>query len=195
MQSQYGQYGLALSEEEISKFLLAEVEPVFHCLTGEKSYRAAARLSHGVYFPCVEFKSASQLVDHAIRRFNEARDGLTRCTYREMVHLQLCVHNMISPYCIEGVEQSPYALPVKNKELLHDSFDALGLDIYGNYLPFIAVMDDGKKFCFAYNPETNFLNLPDGYTADQIIEVIPNRKLPQKLYGTRLPFACYLSTL
>ena len=191
------QYGLALREEEISKFLLAEVEPVYHFLTGEKSYRAAARLSHDVYFPCVEFKSASQLVDHAIRRFDEARDGQTRRAYREMVHLQLCVHNMISPYCIDGVEQSSYALPVKHKELLHDAFGALGLDVYSNSLPFVAVMEDGKKFCFSFSVdvETNFLDLPDGYTADRMIEVIPNRKLPQKLYGSRLPFSCYLSTL
>ncbi len=192
MRSQYG-----LTEEEISEFLLAEVKPVFHFLTGERSYRAAARFNDGAYFPCVEFKSASQLVDRAIRRFNEARDGITRCTYREMVQLQLCVHNMISPYCIAGVEQSPYALPVNHKELLQNAFEALGLDVYGNSLPFVAVMEDGKKFGFSFSVEveTNFLDLPDGYATDQIIEVIPNRKLPQKMCGGRLPFSCYLSTL
>src|SRR5262249_38143101 len=158
---------------------------------------AAARLGDRAHFPCVEFKSASQRVDHAIRRFDEARDGITGCTYREMVRLHLCVNNLISPYCIVGVEQSPYALRGNHKEILHDAFEALGLDVYGNYLPFVAAMEDGKKFGFAFtvDPETNFLNLPDGYTADQIIEVIPNRKLPQKMYGGRLPFSCYLSTI
>jgi len=191
------QYGLTLTEEEITRFLLAEVEPVFHFQTGEKSFRAAVRLSDGAYFPCVEFKSASQLVDRSIHKFDELKDETVRRKYRDQVYITLCLNNMISPRCICSVERSSYALPANHRELLRDAFDAFGLDIYGNYLSCVAVMDDGKKFYFSFtvDPETNFLDLPDGYTADQIIQVIPNRKLPQKQYSTRLPFACYLSTL
>jgi len=182
-------------EKGIIDFLLAEIEPVFDFYSGEKSYPASARLHDGTYLPCVAFKPASRLVDRAIRKFEEAKDGTARITYREMVHLQCCIHNMISPHNVEIVTRSPYALSAQHLEILHSAFEALQLDPVGNYLPFVAEMVDGKRFNFYFVPETQFLDIPEGYDATQIVGINPNRTLPDKRYGHKLTFECYLSSL
>ncbi|GAA4273634.1 hypothetical protein U6A24_18305 [Aquimarina gracilis] len=160
-----------MKKEEIIKFLKTEIEPLEDQFLG-LGYRASVYLKDGTYLPAVIFRNPNKKVDRAIRRFKEERDnkGIISWAknedgYREIVKTFVTRGNKINDYDIEKVEKSPFAFP--NETL----FSIKGETTMG-WTGFVAKMSDGKTFGFGTSFLMEFFQMPTGYQATEIVDII-----------------------
>ena len=157
-------------EEEIIKFLKEEIEPLQDSAYG-LGYRAAAYLKDGTYLPCVIFRNPSTIIQLAIRRFKEEMNGngifnkTKGVGYYNIVKNFVTGGNRINDYDILRVEKSKYALPLLIQKQI------TGETTMG-WTGFAAKMKDGKYIGFGTSFNFEFFSLPDGYSVDDITEII-----------------------
>lgn len=204
-----------MTSVEIIEFLKSEIEPIEDQSLGF-GYRASVYLKDGTYLPAVVFRNPKLNTDLAIKRFKEEKSGKGiinwgkgKDAYREIVKLFVTGGNRISDYNIEKVQKSPFAFP---KEILKTIRGETTMAWTG----FAAKMKDGEIFGFGTSFLMDFFQMPEGYQATDIEEIInhsyisktgelKSHKVPfhdrpddydeQALFRERPYFECYLEGL
>lgn len=199
--------------ENIIRFLKDNIEPLNDSIYG-LSYRASAYLTDGVYLPCVIFRNPKSTVNLALRRFKEEQKGKgifgkSAASYFKIVEHFVTSGNQINDYDIEKVEKSKYAFPISTLKQIR-SETTMG------WTGFAAKMKDGKYFGFGTRFLTDFFQMPDNYSTEDIIEIVnhsyvskngeihshnvPFLKFPDDwekdmIYRERPYFVCYIDNL
>lgn len=78
------------------------------------------------------------------------------------------------------VEASPFALPAAHQRALRAAGETrMGMTV------FVGRMDDGAQFNFEVgDPGVEFIEVPEGYTADRLVEVLPGSHIVSgRIYG------------
>lgn len=156
--------------EEIIDFLKTNVQPLPDTGYG-LGYRAAVYLKDNTYLPCVIFRNPKTMIDLAISRFDEEREGNgilpndSGQGYMEIVKTFVTSGNCINHYDILRVEKSKYVLP-----------DNIAGQIEGEttmgWTGFVMKMKDGKHFSFGTSYHYEFFDMPENYAPSDIVEVI-----------------------
>lgn len=156
--------------ENIIKFLKDNVEPLHDNAYG-LGYRASVYLTDGTFLPCVIFRNPKSTVNLAIRRFKEEQTGksiFSRSSglgYYEIVKTFVANGNRINEYDIDRVEKSEFAFPLTIQCQIR------GETTMG-WTGFAAKMKDGKYFGFGTTFHWEFFQMPDGYSVEDIDEII-----------------------
>lgn len=156
--------------EDIIKFLKDNIEPLEDSAYGA-GYRASVYLTDGTFLPCVIFRNPKTIVNLAIRRFKEEQTGKTIFSrssgfgYYDIVKNFVARGNCINDYDIDRVEKSRFAFPLAVQRQIH------GETTMG-WTGFAAKMKDGKYFGFGTNFRNEFFEMPNGYSVDDIEEII-----------------------
>ena len=159
-----------LQAENIISFLKENIEPLEDNVSG-KGYRASAYLTDGTFLPCVTFYNNQRTIDLAIRRFKEEQSGKSVFSkssgmgYRDIVKTFVTSGNCINHYDIAKVEKSKFAFPNHVIKQIHGETKM-------GWTGFVARMKDGEQFAFGTDWHIAFFNMPDGYVADDIQEII-----------------------
>ncbi len=199
--------------EKIIKFLKDNIEPIEDNIYG-LGYRASANLTDGTYLPCVIFRNPKSTVNLALRRFKEEQKGKgifgkSAASYFKIVEHFVTSGNRINDYDIDKVEKSKYAFPISILRQIR------GETTMG-WTGFAAKMKDGNYFGFGTRFLTEFFQMPDNYSTDDIIEIvnhsyvlkngeIRSHKVPfsnwpddyekNLIYRERPYFICYIENL
>ena len=162
------------------------------------SYRCAAHLSDGLYLPCVLISSGQERTRLAVRRFQETREDAekppaqrrfgTGMQYEDIVRSFTTRGNTVNDYDIAGLERSPFAIPL-------DVLRQVRGETSMGWTQFTGVMADGKEFSFGTSFHTEFFQMPDGYTGDDLVRVFSHNRLPGELLRARPFFVCYVEGL
>ena len=178
-----------MTTEEIIKFLKSEIEPLEDQNIG-LGYRASVYLKDGTYLPAVVFRNPKLKVDQAIKRFKEEKSGKgiinwgkEKDTYREIVKLFVTSGNKINDYDIDKVEKSPFAFPIEILKTIRGETTMA-------WTEFAARMKDGKIFGFGTSFLMDFFQLPNGYKATDIEEIINHSYISKtgELKSHKVPF-------
>jgi hypothetical protein len=181
-------------EEDLCKFLEKEVEPICYGELKEKAYRAAAYLEDNTYISCVLFRNSYAQADRAIQEFDRVKNNPPidkRINYRSYVRAFTTGDNIIASNIISKIEKSRYAISVPCYNKL-----ALMMEKEGGGISFRGIMDDGKKYDFFIESNFEFIDMPEGYNASQLVEIISHDRrddfqdLKEKFY-----FNCYLDCI
>jgi hypothetical protein len=199
--------------ENIIRFLKDNIEPLEDNVYG-LSYRASAYMIDGTYLPCVIFRNPKSTVNLALRRFKEEQKGkgffgTSSASYFKVVEHFVTSGNRINDYDISKVEKSKFAFPVSTLKQIR------GETTMG-WTGFAAKMKDGKHIGFGTSFLTEFFQMPDNYSPDDIAEIINHSyvlknggirsyKVPflnppddceeAEIYRERPFFICYLDNL
>jgi hypothetical protein len=156
--------------EDIIKFLKDNIEPLEDNSFG-LGYRASVYLTDGTFLPCVIFRNPKTVVNLAIRRFKEeqTKKGLfnrsSGASYYNIVKNFVTNGNYINEYDIDRVEKSKFAFPLTIQKQIK------GETTMG-WTGFALKMKDGKHFGFGSTFLWQFFQMPEGYSVDDIEEVI-----------------------
>ncbi|HXC16627.1 MAG TPA: hypothetical protein VNV60_04220 [Holophagaceae bacterium] len=113
--------------------------------------------------------------------------------YPDIVKTFVASGSQVASYEIARIERSPFAL----------SFERL-MEIRGEtsmgWIQFTGRMSDGNEFEFGTTWGHEFFMMPEGYSASDLIKVIPAErgarpKEGQAIYRERQSFTCYLDGL
>jgi hypothetical protein len=157
-----------MESKEILKYVKKNIKPLKD-YDGSPLYRCSAILNDGIYLPCVAIKSAKICVDHVIKRFEETRKDknlLKSVGYRSIVESFVCSGNRLNDYDVKTIDKSPYAIPVAR-------MSEMGGETSMGWTEFTGVMDDGSDYCFGTAFHTMFFDMPEGYTAERLVKLIP----------------------
>nr|WP_299167677.1 hypothetical protein [uncultured Allomuricauda sp.] len=178
-----------MKNTEIIQFLKDNIEPLEREFEG-KLYRCSAHLKDGTYLPCVVFQNPEPTVNRAIKRLKEERTGKSIFAkssgvdgYRDMVKLYTTGGNKVNEYDIVRVEISPFAFP---KNIL----SAIRGETTMSWTGFGVKMKDGKEFGFGTSFLFEFFQMPDGYVANDIDEILNHRymSISGELKEHKVPF-------
>ena len=134
-------------------------------------YRASVYLTDGTFLPCVIFRNPKTTVNLAIRRFKEEQTGKSifnrsaRLGYYDIVKRFVSSGNCINDYDIDRVEKSMFAFPLAIQRQIQ------GETTMG-WTGFAAKMKDGKYVGFGTTFHWEFFQMPKGYSADDMEEII-----------------------
>lgn len=170
--------------------------PINDGLTGNV-YRCAARLTDGLFLPCVAVRSSEPNVDLALRRFEETRADAAlpvherrfsaRMQYRDVVRSFITSGSSVDWYLISSLEPSDFALdPERLGEIRGET--SMG------WTRFVCVMRDGSEFAFGTPWNIEFFFMPPGYTARDVVRILPDEARGEPVYKDRPFFTCYLET-
>jgi hypothetical protein len=178
-----------MRESEIIVWLNSNIEPLGGYDGQQRLYRCSAKLIDGTELPCVMISSLNDRVNQAIKRFKDTRHTNE---YQTIVAVFVCKGNRINPHEIKELNESPYAIP---KERMRE---IKGETLMG-WTQFIAQMRDGAEFQFGTTFSTEFFDIPKGYTAKDIIKIIPaergQSRLKEYCYREKPYFNCYVEGL
>ncbi|UMY65108.1 MULTISPECIES: hypothetical protein [unclassified Flavobacterium] len=158
--------------DDIIKFLTAYIEPVDDNVYGV-GYRAAVYLKDGTFLPCVIFRNPTTMVNLAIRRFKEEQTQKnifgrpSARGYYTVVKSFVTTGNCINARDIDRVEKSRFAFPLPIQSQIR------GETTMG-WTGFAARMKDGTYIGFGTTSHWDFFEMPDGYSVDDIEEIIPH---------------------
>lgn len=158
-------------------------------------YRCAARLIDGLFLPCVAVRSSEPTVDLALRRFEETRADAalparqrrfgSGMTYRDIVRSLTTTGSSIDWYQIASLEPSDFAIaPERLREIKGET--SMG------WTRFVCVMQDGCEFSFGTSWNIEFFHMPAGYTAHDVVRILPDEARGEPVYKDRPFFTCYL---
>lgn len=186
-----------VKEADIIKWVKTNIEPLEDYSTSSKLYRCSVVLNDGLELPGVVFRPKKNWVDLAIKRFKEfpIKNGnlLNRgMNYRSIVETFICSGNRINYYDIKELKESPFAIPLERmREIKGET--SMG------WTQFTARMADGNEFEFGTTFLTEFFNMPNGYSAKEIIKIIPavrGQSIDTKVcYRERPHFECFIDGL
>ncbi len=179
-----------MDEEDIFRFLEKETEPIPDII-GNKTYtayRASVYLKDNTYLPCVKFKSFRGIVELAIQRFEEVKiDKNTSYmeSYPEIIGRFIAAKSTLWSVDVSRVEKSPYAIP-------YSYLKKMGGETRMGWTSFTVIMNDGKQFQFGTSYSWEFFEMPEGYDACKIVEIIPNKNTSPQVFREKPFFNCYL---
>ncbi|WP_432670580.1 hypothetical protein [Flavobacterium sp. SM2513] len=200
--------------EEKIKFLKDNIEPLSDQIYGN-GYRASAYMTDGTFIPCVRFRNSKPITELAVKRFNDERKGKSIFSrdsgmgYKDIVKTFVASGNRINEYDIDRIEKSPCAFP---KEIL----DQIQGETTMGWTGFCVKMTDGKIFGYGSSFLFDFFQMPNGYSANDIKEIINHsylskdgdlkeHKVPffdrpddydeRNIYRERQYFECYIDGL
>jgi hypothetical protein len=171
-----------MKEIEIIKFLKENIEPIEDKYYGN-GYRAAAQLTDGTLLPCVIFRNPRAITKLALRRFQEERDGVGVFVrnpkgYRIIVTDFITRGNRIATYDIDSISLSKFAFPVSILQQIHGE-TSMG------WTGFKVKMKDGNIFKFGTKLYTEFFNMPEGYTVEDIEKIINQSDFSDGMSGNQ----------
>ncbi|MBP6424747.1 MAG: hypothetical protein KA278_03395 [Flavobacterium sp.] len=178
-----------MTTEEIVKFLKSEIEPLEDQNIG-LGYRASVYLKDGTYLPAVIFRNPKLKIDQAIKRFEQEKSGngiinwgKDKDAFREVVKLFVTRGNKINDYDIEKVEKSPFAFPIEILKTIKGETTMA-------WTGFVVKMNDGKIFGFGTSYLMEFFQIPNGYKATDIQEIINHSYISKTgdLKSHKVPF-------
>ncbi|HEY4064166.1 MAG TPA: hypothetical protein VGM30_19805 [Puia sp.] len=165
----------SLEEGNIISFLKENVAPLNDSNFGP-GYRSSVHLTDGTLLPCVIFRSSRPVVELAMRRFKQEQSGRSIFAksagfgYEEIVKTFVARGNCINGYEIGAVQKSRFAFPFEMLQQIK------GETTMG-WTAFVARFRDGRCLGFGTRWSNDFFDLPEGYDADQIVEIISNSYL------------------
>jgi hypothetical protein len=103
--------------------------------------------------------------------------------YFEIVKNFVASGNCVNEYDIERVEKSRYALPLSLQRQIQDE-TTMG------WIAFAIRMRDGKYFGFGTTYHWEFFDFPDGYSAEDAVEIVNHSYVLQsgELRSHKVPF-------
>ncbi len=182
-----------MNYEDVVNFVKKQIDPLPASPPYGLRYRVSATISDGTVLPCVVIESVSSQVDLAIKRFNETRmsDDIYM-GYRSIVTSFVTRRNTVNLDDLKEIGISPYAIPPSRMQEIKGE-TSMG------WTAFSAVMRDGKEFQFGTGFYTEFFDMPPGYTAADIVKIIPTvrgeKPRQDTIYRERLFFTCYVDGL
>lgn len=179
--------------EDIIKFVKKHVEPLPAYAPYGKRYRIAATLTDGTHLSCVVIESSSHTVDLALKRFEETRKlSDPHMGYRAIVTSFVTTGNTVNDYDLKELAQTSFAIPLPRMQEIKGE-TSMG------WTEFYAVMKDGAEFRFGTTFLTEFFDMPSGYSAADIVKVIPaiRGETPRQehIYQEKPFFTCYVEGL
>ncbi|MDF2803843.1 MAG: hypothetical protein K0S61_3746 [Anaerocolumna sp.] len=186
-----------MKEADILKWIAASIEPLEDYSISSKLYRCSVILNDGLELPCVVFRSRKKWVDLAIKRFKEFPNTngnflKRRINYRTIVETFVCSGNRINHYDIREIKESPYAI---QKERMQEMQGETSM----GWTQFTARMKDENEYEFGTTFLTEFFDMPNGYTAKDIIKIIPAvrgcSKDTKVIYREKPYFECFIDGL
>ena len=183
-----------MKPEEIIAFAQSHLEVIPSHVEG-LSYRCTAYLNDGLYLPCVLIASRRERVSLAVKRFQETQEDAKKPSaqrrwghgmqYEDIVSNFAAKGNQVNSYDIARLERSAFAIPLSVLKQVKGE-TSMG------WTQFTGVMQDGLEFSFGTSFHTNFFQMPDGYIADDIVQVFSHNRLPGQLFRERPFFVCYI---
>jgi len=183
-----------VDELDIIKFAEANLERISGA-HGGPAYRCAATMTDGLYLPCVVIASIEAHLELALRRFDETRaDGLKPegerrfgygMSYPEIVATFTAKGNVLNHYDIARLEHSRFAIPLARLREVKG-------ETRMSWTQFSAVMRDGNEFFFGTSFLTEFFQMPDGYSGDDVVRITPHAAGLGHTYRERPYFTCYV---
>lgn len=179
--------------ESIIEFIRKHVEPLPPRQPYGERYRVAAIMTDGTLLPCVIIESASRTVDLAIKRFEESRKSPDPCTgFMAIVGSFVTKGNTVNDYDLRELLPSNFAIPLSRIREIKSETSM-------SWTEFYAIMKDGNEFRFGTTFLTEFFDMPVGYSATDIIKIIPavRGETPRQefIYRERPFFTCYVDGL
>jgi hypothetical protein len=151
----------------IAEFMRAATEPFPDSNYGS-GVRCSAYLIDGTFLPCVMLRLSEPTTQLALRRFKELAPTPLRTpknpSYEEVVRNFVARGNRVNAYDIAKVEESRFAIPLSLlKQIRGETTMA--------WTGFVLEMKD--KLCFSFGTSflTQFFNLPDNYTFQDVAQV------------------------
>lgn len=187
-----------MKHADLAAYASAEVQPLEDSL-GARTYRCAARLTDGLYLPCVVLESAAARVGLAIRRFEETiadsrgsllprRRKFHGLTYRDIVATFAASGNHLNHFDIASVEPSPFAIPAARLAEVRGETSMA-------WTQFTGVMRDGAEFTFGTSFLMEFFQMPQGYIDTDVAGVVSHRQSSTKIFRERPFFRCFVEGL
>ncbi|WP_346317639.1 hypothetical protein [Chitinophaga sp. YIM B06452] len=155
---------------DVISFLKNNIEPVEDSNFG-LGYNAAVTLKDGTFLPCVIFRNPSITINLAIKRFKEEQSGKSIFNkssglgYREIVKTFVTSGNRVNHYNIIKVEKSRHAFPIHIRNQIKGETSM-------SWTAFVARFKDGRALGFGTTWDIEFFDLPTGYQAEDIVEII-----------------------
>ncbi|HEX6716853.1 MAG TPA: hypothetical protein VF088_07065 [Pyrinomonadaceae bacterium] len=175
-------------EDKLVRFLRSEIEPISDGYS-KKAYRASAYLRDGTYLPCVVFRQMSDIVELAIRRIADTKSEKEEdwYNYQMVIRSFVATTNRVAFYDVARIEKSPYALPVSILKKVLEAGET-----HMSWISFVGVMNDSKQFDFGSTYHVEFFDMPEGYTAECIVDVIPHRSVGSQMFREKPYFNCFV---
>lgn len=187
---------------EIVAYALRHIEPTPD-LASVPAFRCAAHLKDGLYLPCVLLRATNPQIDLALRRFAETaaqeerteqeRKSFLRRLFAtavpfgltDIVKTFVATGNRVNSWHLDRIEPSPFALPPARLQEIQG-------ETRMGWTQFVGVMRDEKEFSFGTTYHTNFFEMPPGYTATDVVRIIPGGTVPGPTYRERPFFECFI---
>lgn len=166
---------ISLEEDKIVSFLKENIAPLNDSNLGP-GYRRSVYLTDGTFLPCVIFRSSKPVVELAMRRFKEEQSGRgifaksSGFGYKEIVKTFVAKGNCVNGYEIAAALKSRFAFSFEVLQQIKEE-TTMG------WTAFVARFRDGRCLGFGTRWSYDFFDLPEGYDADQIVEIISNSYL------------------
>ncbi len=169
------------------------------------TFRCSAYLKDGLYLPCVSFEASEDRLALALRRFDETRADQQKplwkgpkkfgkgLQYQDVVKSFVCSKSSVEWHHVARIERSPFALA-------HERLVEVKGETSMSWTQFTGRMSDGAEFEFGTLWSQEFFAMPDGYSAADVVKIIPAErgtrpKDGQTIYRERPFFTCYLDGL
>jgi len=187
---------------EIVTYAMRHIEPTPD-LAGVPAFRCAAHLKDGLYLPCVLLRATNPQIDLALRRFAETavqeerteqeRKSFLRRLFAtavpfgltDIVKTFVATGNRVNSWHLDRIEPSPFALPLARLQEIQG-------ETRMGWTQFVGVMRDGKQFSFGTTYHTQFFEMPPGYTATDVVQIIPGEAVAGPTYRERPFFECFI---
>jgi hypothetical protein len=182
-----------MNAKEIADFVRRNIEPLPALHPYGERYRVSGILRDGTALPCIVVESASKRIDLALRRFKETKPPVeSRESYLAVVRNFVAVGNRLNDYDLRELSISPHAIPLARLREIN------GETTMG-WTEFTAIMSDGRPFLFGTRFLTEFFDMPQGYSAQNISRIIPavegKPSGEQPIYREKPFFTCYIDCL
>jgi hypothetical protein len=186
-----------MQPNELIAFAKGHIEAIT-ALNAGPGYRCAARLTDGTYLPAVILQSQASQIAFATRRLEETRPrrrgilGPLRqprgISYEATIAAFTASGNQVNWYDVAQVEPSPFALPAERLSEIESETSM-------SWTQFVAVMRDDREFSFGTTYNIEFFHMPDGYSGNDVVRIIPHGKVDGPVYRERPWFACFVEGL
>jgi hypothetical protein len=111
--------------------------------------------------------------------------------YRAIVKSFVSTRGTVDHYNLKDLRPSPFAIALAKMREINGETSM-------SWTAFCAHMSDGREFRFGTTFLTEFLNMPPGYTASDIVKIVPavrGEKPRQDVYREKPFFTCYVDGL
>jgi hypothetical protein len=151
----------------IAEFMKAATEPIPDSNYGP-GVRCSAYLVDDTFLPCVMLRLSEPTTKLALRRFKELAPTVFRRPknpgYEDVVKSFVAHGNRVNAYDIAKVEESRFAIPLSLLKQIHGETTMA-------WTGFVLEMKDKTCFSFGTTFLTQFFNLPDNYTFQDVAQV------------------------